>query len=178
MNRIYKSIWNIKTGTFIAVAENARSAGKKSSLCKPMSTRRLGFALKTLAASIFMISGSSMLYAQPVGGVVSAGSAQIGSTLANTTINQSSQNVAINWQSFNINRGESGNFVQPNREYMYFVSIIQSSSFFNSFFILTIIFHFFTFYNLHSIFEIQFNRFRTFNQAIAVHKNSVEFVIL
>jgi filamentous hemagglutinin family protein len=114
MNRIYKLIWNIKTGTFIAVAENARSAGKKSSLRNPMSTRRLGFALKTLTASLLMASGSSMLYAQPVGGVVSAGSAQIGTTLGNTTINQSSQNVAINWQSFNINLGESVNFVQPN----------------------------------------------------------------
>ncbi|MDO9176706.1 MAG: filamentous hemagglutinin N-terminal domain-containing protein, partial [Agitococcus sp.] len=114
MNRIYKLIWNIKTGTFIAVAENARSAGKKSSLRNPMSTRHFGFALKTLAVSLLMASGSSMLYAQPVGGVVSAGSAQIDGTLTNTTINQSSQNVAINWQSFNINRGESVNFVQPN----------------------------------------------------------------
>lgn len=118
MNRIYKSIWNLKTGSFIAVAEHARSAGKQSALCNPSSTGRHGvslvFALKTLAVSLLMVSGTGTLYAQPVGGVVSAGSAQIGGTLGNTSINQSSQNVAINWQSFNIARGESVNFVQPN----------------------------------------------------------------
>ncbi|MFA9204145.1 MAG: ESPR-type extended signal peptide-containing protein, partial [Flavobacteriales bacterium] len=118
MNRIYKSIWNIKTGSFIAVAEHARSAGKQSSLCNPSSTSHhrpsLVFALKTLAVSLLMVSGTGTLYAQPVGCVVSAGSAQIGGTLGNTSINQSSQNVAINWQSFNIARGESVNFVQPN----------------------------------------------------------------
>ena len=31
MNRIYRSIWNDKTGTFVAVSENTKSAGKKSS---------------------------------------------------------------------------------------------------------------------------------------------------
>ena len=114
MNRIYRSIWNIRTGTFIAVSENARSAGKKSSLCNMMSSSSIGFALKTLAASLLMACGTSMVYAQPVGGVVSAGNANISSTPGNMTINQNSQNVAINWQSFNINRGESVNFVQPN----------------------------------------------------------------
>ena len=31
MNRIYRSIWNDKTGTFVAASENAKSGGKKSS---------------------------------------------------------------------------------------------------------------------------------------------------
>lgn len=31
MNRSYRSIWNDKTGTFVAVSEDARSAGKNSS---------------------------------------------------------------------------------------------------------------------------------------------------
>ena len=114
MNRIFRSIWNLRTGTFIAVSENTRSAGKKSSLCNTMSASNVSFALKTLATSLLMACGSSIVYAQPVGGVVSAGSANISSTPGNMTINQNSQNVAINWQSFNINRGESVNFVQPN----------------------------------------------------------------
>jgi hypothetical protein len=33
MNRIYRSLWNDATGTFIAVSENARGAGKKTSTC-------------------------------------------------------------------------------------------------------------------------------------------------
>lgn len=114
MNRIYRSIFNLKTGTFIAVSEHARSAGKKSSVGNTMSTSGARFTLKTLAASLLLACGSSLAYAQPVGGVVSAGSANISSMPGNMTINQNSQNVAINWQSFNINKGESVNFVQPN----------------------------------------------------------------
>ena len=114
MNRIYRSICNLRTGTFIAVSENARSAGKKSSLCNTMSNSSVDFALKTLAVSLLVICGTSLAYAQPVGGVVSAGNANISTLPGNMTIQQNSQNVAINWQSFNINRGESVNFVQPN----------------------------------------------------------------
>lgn len=114
MNRIYRSICNLRTGTFIAVSENARSAGKKSSLCNTMSNSSVDSALKTLAASLLVVCGTTLAYAQPVGGVVSAGNANISSMPGNMTIQQNSQNVAINWQSFNINRGESVHFVQPN----------------------------------------------------------------
>jgi filamentous hemagglutinin family protein len=51
--------------------------------------------------------------ALPTGGAVSAGTATIAATPGNTTINQSSQNVAINWQSFGIAAGEAVKFVQP-----------------------------------------------------------------
>ena len=69
MNRIYRSICNLRTGTFIAVSENTRSAGKKSSLCNTMSNSSIDFALKTLVASLVMVCGTSLAYAQPVGGV-------------------------------------------------------------------------------------------------------------
>ncbi len=55
-----------------------------------------------------------MSYAAPTGGVVSAGSASIAGGAGKTTINQSSQNAAINWQSFSIGQGEAVQFVQPN----------------------------------------------------------------
>ena len=45
---------------------------------------------------------------------MSAGSASIAGGAGKTTINQSSQNVAINWQSFNIGQTEAVQFVQPN----------------------------------------------------------------
>ncbi|QVX14647.1 filamentous hemagglutinin N-terminal domain-containing protein [Pseudomonas congelans] len=73
----------------------------------------LPFTLQLLAAAILFAS-SGGAYALPVGGAVSAGSATIGSGGGTTTITQSSQNAAINWQSFNIGTGESVNFVQPN----------------------------------------------------------------
>lgn len=73
----------------------------------------LPFTLQLLAAAILFASAGGA-YALPVGGAVSAGSATIGSGGGTTTITQTSQNAAINWQSFNIGTGESVNFVQPN----------------------------------------------------------------
>ncbi|HEX8544779.1 MAG TPA: filamentous hemagglutinin N-terminal domain-containing protein [Pseudomonas sp.] len=71
------------------------------------------FTLKLLTAAILLSAGFNV-YALPVGGAVSAGSATIGSGAGTTTVTQTSQNAAINWQSFNIGTGESVNFVQPN----------------------------------------------------------------
>ena len=71
------------------------------------------FALNGLAVSVMLAFGSGA-YALPTGGAVSAGSANIASGAGNMTINQSSQNVAINWQSFSIGKTEAVQFVQPN----------------------------------------------------------------
>jgi filamentous hemagglutinin family protein len=114
MNHIYRSIWNDKTNTFVAVPENAKSAGKKSSIgATAGNAESASFALKLLAISL-MLSFATGSYAQPLGGVVTAGSASIGSVAGSTTITQSTQNAAINWQSFNIAPGEGVQFVQPN----------------------------------------------------------------
>ena len=61
-----------------------------------------------------MLAFGSNVYALPTGGAVSAGSASIAGGAGKMTINQSSQNVAINWQSFNIGQTEAVQFVQPN----------------------------------------------------------------
>lgn len=55
--------------------------------------------------------------AAPQGGAVVSGSAAIGldpNDSTRTVINQTSQNTAINWNSFNIGVGETVSFVQPN----------------------------------------------------------------
>ncbi|MGP1677992.1 MAG: two-partner secretion domain-containing protein, partial [Burkholderiales bacterium] len=113
MNRIYRSIWNQKSGTFVAVSENAKSSGKKSSPGTSTVARVTHFALKGLALSLMLAFGSN-IYALPTGGVVSAGSASIASGTGTTTISQASQNTAINWQGFSIGRTEAVRFVQPN----------------------------------------------------------------
>jgi filamentous hemagglutinin family protein len=71
------------------------------------------FALKGLAASLLLAFGSSV-HALPSGGAVSAGGATIAGGGGTLTINQSTQNVAINWQSFSIAPAEAVRFVQPN----------------------------------------------------------------
>ena len=56
----------------------------------------------------------SYLHAAPVGGNVVGGSGSISQSNLTTTINQTSQNLAINWDSFEIKVNEQVNFVQPN----------------------------------------------------------------
>ncbi|MBC7858577.1 MAG: filamentous hemagglutinin N-terminal domain-containing protein, partial [Burkholderiaceae bacterium] len=110
MNSIYRSIWNHKSGNFVAVSENTRGAGKQASSGGGGAGAR--FALKALAAGVMLACGATS-WAAPQGGTVAAGSATIVSGAGVTTINQSSQKAALNWQSFNIGLGETVRFVQP-----------------------------------------------------------------
>jgi filamentous hemagglutinin family protein len=111
MNSIYRSIWNDKAGTFVAVSENAKAAGKKSSSCTGGANAR--FTLKALSMSVMLALGANV-YALPVGGVVAAGGATITSGTSSMTVNQSTPNAVINWQNFNVAQGQSVQFVQPN----------------------------------------------------------------
>ncbi len=60
------------------------------------------------------------VFSEPVGGEVVGGEILGGgdmiapATNLTTTINQTSQNLAINWQSFNVNENERVHFIQPN----------------------------------------------------------------
>ena len=114
MNHIYRSLWNESTQTWVAVSEVARSPGGRSAGGQSgASVRGAGFALKAVAAVSLFVCGTLAL-ANPSGGTVSAGSATISTSGSKVTINQGSQNAAINWQSFSIGSGESVVFVQPN----------------------------------------------------------------
>jgi filamentous hemagglutinin family protein len=55
----------------------------------------------------------SRLHANPAGGTVTQGSATFNTSGSQLTINQTSANAVINWQSFNIGAGETTTFVQP-----------------------------------------------------------------
>ncbi|PTY01552.1 hypothetical protein DB346_12440 [Verrucomicrobia bacterium LW23] len=54
------------------------------------------------------------LLANPSGGTVVGGSANISGGPGQTTVNQSSQRAVINWRDFSIKKGETTTFVQPN----------------------------------------------------------------
>ncbi|HEY3848344.1 MAG TPA: filamentous hemagglutinin N-terminal domain-containing protein, partial [Acetobacteraceae bacterium] len=51
--------------------------------------------------------------ARPTGGVVVGGSASISTSISKTTITQSTQRGAINWQSFNVGSQQTVQFKQP-----------------------------------------------------------------
>ena len=62
--------------------------------------------------SLFIFSFSSV-YASPEGGSVEAGQAAINQSGGTTTIQQLTNNVIINWNSFNIGAGQIVQFLQP-----------------------------------------------------------------
>lgn len=112
MNSIYRSIWNEKTGTFVAVCENAKSAGKRSRAGAGAQGGTLCVCLKGLSIALALGFGMQV-YASPTGGAVTAGSASISTGAGTTLVTQTTANAVINWQSFNIGLGETVRFVQP-----------------------------------------------------------------
>jgi len=76
--------------------------------------RRHVFRLRALCAAIAQIALGAAAQAAPTGANVTLGAATIGQSGRVTTVAQSSQKVAINWQGFGIAGNETVNFVQPN----------------------------------------------------------------
>lgn len=113
MNSIYRSIWNEKTGTFVAVCENAKSSGKQSRAGSGAQGGAARVRLKGLSMALAMGFGMMNVYALPTGGAVTAGGASITTGSGTTLITQSTPNAVINWQSFNIGLGETVRFAQP-----------------------------------------------------------------
>jgi len=101
MNRIYRLVWSHVHKVWIPVAEIARGRSKGSS-------RKLFAAALSLTAAVG--------HTEPIGGQIVSGSlsSPIEQSGGTTTINQASQNLSLNWQSFNIAPTETVNFVQPN----------------------------------------------------------------
>ena len=100
MNRIFQTIRNDATGTFVAASENARGYGTKGSAGAVARAGRADFTLKRLAACM-MLAFSSNAWALPTGGAVSAGNASIASIAGGAgkmAITQTSQNVAGKYQ--------------------------------------------------------------------------------
>src|SRR5690606_2228051 len=98
LNRIFRLVWSRVRCCWVAVAETTRGRGK-------------GSRSRLLALPLSLAAG--MAVAAPQGGQVVAGAGGIMQSGATTTINQSSQNLSLSWQSFNVAAQESVNFVQP-----------------------------------------------------------------
>ena len=98
MNHIFRLVWSHASNGWVAVAETSRGRGKSSS--------------RTLVAVALSLSAVGAL-AAPVGGQVVSGAGSISQSGTTTSITQSSQNLSLNWKSFNVASKETVNFVQP-----------------------------------------------------------------
>ncbi|MDQ2820149.1 MAG: YDG domain-containing protein [Pseudomonadota bacterium] len=99
LNRIFRLVWSHVHQAWVAVSETSRGRGKGTN-------RKLLLAAAALAAS-------QMAQAGPTGGQVTNGSGTVNQAGTTTTIIQSSQNLSLQWNSFNTTAAETVNFVQP-----------------------------------------------------------------
>src|SRR5882757_5470221 len=105
MNRIYRLVWSQVRTAWVPVAENAKGRGKSGRSRAPL---RKSAVLTALSLGVM-----SLAQASPGGGKVVAGVGSINQSGNTTDIQQSSQNLSINWQSFNVALQETVNFLQP-----------------------------------------------------------------
>lgn len=103
MNRIYRTVFNFRLGVVQVAAEHARSRRKAASGCGTV-----------LAGALLLGAGGALAAGLPTGGTVVQGSATISTPAANAMrIDQASDKLITNWQSFDIGEGYSVSFNQP-----------------------------------------------------------------
>ena len=106
MNKIYQLVWNSSKGLLQIASEKSASRGKGKRSQKKLRLSTTGMLLLCSPAAF----SASVL---PTGGTLVAGSGSIAAHDQSLTVTQSSQRMAIDWQSFSIGSGNSVSFVQP-----------------------------------------------------------------
>jgi filamentous hemagglutinin family protein len=111
MNKVHRIVWNQALQMWMAVAENAKGHSKSS---RSLASAKRRLNMTALVAGLVMGSASlPMAQAAPAGGQVTSGAGSIAQSGQTTTIKQSTQNLSLNWKSFNVGASETVNFVQP-----------------------------------------------------------------
>ncbi len=113
MNHIYRSLWNNSLGCFVAVPEFAAACGGavSSDVASAPIFRLAKISSLSLALALaFTSADQAMAQSLPTGANITAGSAQISQSGNQLTINQATNKLATNWQSFNIGAGNSVQF--------------------------------------------------------------------
>lgn len=126
MNRIFSVIWNHSLNAWVVASENASRQGKRGTvgaISNTENTQGKG-RMQRLSVAIALTLGGGLLASMPAlavdlpsGGKVVLGNGQILTPdQQKMIINQSSQKLAIDWQSFNIGADKSVTFVQPGKD--------------------------------------------------------------
>lgn len=127
LNRIYRLVWSESTGAFIPISEMSlkssapRSGGVIGSASALVMAAAIGFApfahadptVPTGIAPHNVNLASVAPSALPTQGQVVAGQASITESGTHQIISQTTDKVAINWQTFNIGEDSKVTFVQP-----------------------------------------------------------------
>ncbi len=121
MNKnLYRLVFSKKVGTLVAVAETTVSQGKSAgettgaSAASPSGAGGFGLAMMSFAVAAAVLGSqgiTSSAYAQsaglPTGGSITSGSGSISQSGNTLTVNQGSNVLGANWQSFNIGAGNT-----------------------------------------------------------------------
>lgn len=134
MNRIYRLVWNAALCLWVAVAENAKGRSKGGSLRSSVDCSSVhegdggnggdggssGFTLQAQCrAALVVIISTALIFprahaADAANAAVVAGAGTVATSGLTTTINQGSQNLAIDWTSLSTRASEALVFNQPN----------------------------------------------------------------
>lgn len=123
MNRNrYRTIFNKRLGMLVPVAEVTKAQGKGSGAdtaeggSRVTQSRSLGRIRAVALAVAFALWGKAAFASPPLptGGEIVSGAGAMSQSGNTLTVNQSSQNLATNWQSFDIAADHAVVFNQPN----------------------------------------------------------------
>lgn len=103
MNHAFRLVWSDESASYVPVPENAKARGKRSG----------GLSRGLLAGVLLGLTGLSSAQVLPGGAQIGAGQAQINSQGGQMTVQQGSDKLILNWNSFNIGSGASVRFEQP-----------------------------------------------------------------
>jgi len=106
MNHTYRLIWNEAAQRHVPASELTCCRSKRGG-------RAVLVRYALLLAAAVLAAGGDRAHAGPTGGTVITGQGTIKQTGDTTTVQQQSQNLSLDWQSFNIARSETVQFLQP-----------------------------------------------------------------
>ena len=108
MNRIFNIIWSRTKEKWIVVSEKVKGNGKVPS--SPLRSLAALTAFFAAGGAAYAIDSGSL----PTGGQITSGSGTIATSGTQMTVNQSSQQLIANWNTFNIGENAAVRFNQPN----------------------------------------------------------------
>ncbi|MDN6875676.1 YDG domain-containing protein [Pseudomonas citronellolis] len=104
LNHVYRLVWSDTAQAYVAVAENSTARGKR------------GGVVGILAALGLLGGGMAQAADLPTGGSIVAGAGSISQSGAQMTIQQNSNRLVTNWNSFDVGADARVQFQQPGRD--------------------------------------------------------------